>query len=125
MAWTSNHPHNPGSASASEKEEDSSAPPSLTSSRDDEPESVEFTPKFSQPSLLLTNPEHLKMVCNFFQFSLKFQIVRYLPKRYWLNDWVLLYGTQTHGVSLNTFYSKCQDAGPTILVVEDSNGFVR
>ena len=31
-----------------------------------------------------------------------------------------MYGTQQHGISLNTFYTKLKDQGPSILVVEDS-----
>jgi len=51
-----------------------------------------------------------------------FQLSLHLPVRYRYLNWVLLYGTQSHGISLNTLYSQCKDQGPSILIVQDTNG---
>jgi len=48
----------------------------------------------------------------------------YLPRRYTTTDWNLLYSPQKHGYSINTFYSKLKDKGPTILMIRDTNQFV-
>lgn len=62
MGWTSNHPHNSSSSASEKSEENSPKEKEKEISQSDEPESVEFTPNLSQPSLLLTNTEFLKMV---------------------------------------------------------------
>jgi len=65
-------------------------------------------PTLDRPSALLNNESLQKLV-------------RHLPERYRFNNWKLLYGTQVHGISLNTFYAQVEDRGPTIIVVEDKN----
>jgi hypothetical protein len=67
-----------------------------------------FVPNLDQPSVLLST-ESIK------------KLVRHLPARYRFNNWKLLYGTQTHGISLNTFYTQTENKGPTIIVVEDKH----
>eukprot|EP01051_Picozoa_sp_SAG22_P000681 SAG22_NODE_20_length_32168_cov_40.859241_11_plen_601_part_00 len=47
-----------------------------------------------------------------------------LPLYQQVNSWELLYGSTVHGISLNTFYRRCQGRGATLLVVEDLNGNV-
>jgi len=37
-------------------------------------------------------------------------------------NWYLLYGTTTYGVSLNTFYVRTKDQGPSVIVIKDKNG---
>jgi len=44
-----------------------------------------------------------------------------LPRRYASVDWRLLYSTQRHGISLNTFYSRTDEIAPSILIIQDSN----
>jgi len=51
-------------------------------------------------------------------------LVPFLPRRYASSDWSLLYSTDKHGISINTFYSKVKEKGPTILLIEDSNHYV-
>jgi len=70
----------------------------------------EFAPKLSQPSVVLTS-----------DYLITLQ--RYLPARLRLIDkWHLLFGTQTHGISLNTFYTRTKDEGPSIIVIKDKGG---
>jgi hypothetical protein len=47
-----------------------------------------------------------------------------LPTRYRNCEWQLLYSTARHGVSLNTFYMKTRNRGPSVMIVEDTEGYV-
>jgi len=42
----------------------------------------------------------------------------------WRSAWRLVYSPRIHGVSLNTFYRRVQDEGPTMLLVQDHHGYV-
>lgn len=56
---------------------------------------------------------------------LTMQLLLHLPSRFrFVEKWYLLYGTQVHGISLNTFYSRVKDEGPSILLVKDKNNYV-
>lgn len=67
-----------------------------------------FIPTLSRPSAILSREDLVK-------------INRHLPNRFKFMDWKLLYGTQVHGISLNTFFLNLEDAGPSIMVVEDKD----
>lgn len=43
-----------------------------------------------------------------------------LPARERSCDWKLVYSSDKHGVSLNTFYTRARNKGPTVMIVEDS-----
>jgi len=47
-----------------------------------------------------------------------------LPARQQSSDWEMLYSTNRHGVSLQTFLFKTNKCGPTILIVEDSKHYI-
>ena len=47
-----------------------------------------------------------------------------LPTRFLLKDWKLLYNTVTDGTSLNQFYRKLSNKGPTVTVLQDKNGYI-
>eukprot|EP00698_Gefionella_okellyi_P024628 TRINITY_DN8765_c0_g1_i2.p1 TRINITY_DN8765_c0_g1~~TRINITY_DN8765_c0_g1_i2.p1 ORF type:complete len:561 (-),score=93.11 TRINITY_DN8765_c0_g1_i2:44-1726(-) len=47
---------------------------------------------------------------------------RALPSVFGQCDWVLLYSTAQHGISMNTFYRNVAEAGATLLVLEDLKG---
>lgn len=42
----------------------------------------------------------------------------------WRTCWRLIYSPRIHGVSLQTFYRRAQEEGPTLLIVQDHKGFV-
>jgi hypothetical protein len=42
----------------------------------------------------------------------------------WRTAWRLIYSPRIHGVSLQTFYRRAQEEGPTLLIVQDHKGFV-
>lgn len=47
-----------------------------------------------------------------------------LPIRYQTSKWSLLFSTEIHGTSINTFYAKTKKKGPTYLILEDEDGFI-
>jgi len=47
-----------------------------------------------------------------------------MPNRYRKKDWKLLYSTNEHGVSINTFYRSVEDISPTLIVIKDYNGYI-
>ncbi|KYQ91366.1 hypothetical protein DLAC_08320 [Tieghemostelium lacteum] len=49
------------------------------------------------------------------------KLIQYLPCLYQLNDWVLLYKTEKHGISMNTLYSRTKEKGPCIIVIRDTD----
>uniref|UniRef100_A0A6B2LKV8 Oxidation resistance protein 1 n=1 Tax=Arcella intermedia TaxID=1963864 RepID=A0A6B2LKV8_9EUKA len=51
-------------------------------------------------------------------------LTTFLPPRFKLKDWELLFCTSTDGISMLSFYLKTRDADPTLLVVEDKKGHV-
>eukprot|EP01126_Amoeba_proteus_P056853 TRINITY_DN7200_c0_g1_i6.p1 TRINITY_DN7200_c0_g1~~TRINITY_DN7200_c0_g1_i6.p1 ORF type:complete len:591 (-),score=128.19 TRINITY_DN7200_c0_g1_i6:117-1805(-) len=63
-----------------------------------------FIPQVDRQSLVLTEKDRI-------------QICGWLPERLQLSDWILLYGTQQHGISLNTFYHNTEEKGPSIVVI--------
>lgn len=58
------------------------------------------------------------------QTKKKKKIVDNLHGRFRISNWKLVYSTQVHGISLNTFYSKLEDVGPNLVIIEDSKGYV-
>ena len=51
-------------------------------------------------------------------------IHKWLPLRYnWL-DWNLIFKLSKDGSSMITFYDKCYNSGPTILIVKDNGGYI-
>jgi hypothetical protein len=42
-----------------------------------------------------------------------------LPTRFRNCEWTLLYSTERHGISLNTFYNRTRGKGPTLMLIED------
>jgi LysM repeat protein len=48
-----------------------------------------------------------------------------LPNRYRHCDWRLLFCTAVHGTSLITFFSKLKSEAPTLIIIKDSDGYVR
>jgi len=57
--------------------------------------------------------------------NVEFELLRQnLPGYNKYADWELLYSTQAHGISFNTFQMKTADRVPTLIVIEDSNGYV-
>lgn len=42
----------------------------------------------------------------------------------WRTSWRLIYSPRIHGVSLQTFYRRAQEEGPTMVIVQDHEGFV-
>ncbi|PRP84730.1 hypothetical protein PROFUN_07832 [Planoprotostelium fungivorum] len=75
-------------------------------------ESTGHIPELHGETSLLANPKHRE------------RLSKRLPGRYRYNDWKLLFSTQVHGVSLKTFYNRTENAGPSLLVVEDDKGGV-
>ena len=69
------------------------------------------TPSMQSPSQLLTD----KMIS---------QIYTSLPNVFQHRAWDLIYSTYAHGRNLKTFYLKNEKAGPNILIVKDSGGYV-
>jgi hypothetical protein len=47
-----------------------------------------------------------------------------LPARYQARDWLLLYSTSRHGISLQTLYRRCAGTSPSVLLVRDAGGYV-
>jgi len=47
-----------------------------------------------------------------------------LPTRYRDYNWKRLFSTTTEGTSLITFYSRIENKGPTVLLIEDTNGYI-
>jgi hypothetical protein len=45
-----------------------------------------------------------------------------LPTTMQLSDWVLLYTSARDGYSLETFYQRCEQQGPTLVIVSDTSG---
>eukprot|EP01084_Bolivina_argentea_P042081 77642_1 len=52
------------------------------------------------------------------------QIHKWLPLSYICYDWELLYSSDIDGYSMITFYEKCSDLGPCILIIKDENGYI-
>lgn len=52
------------------------------------------------------------------------ELAKHLPASLrWRLAWRLVYSPRIHGVSLTTFYRKVKDAGPTVLLVQDHEGY--
>lgn len=77
----------------------------------DQQQDFHLTPTMQSPSKLLTD----KMVS---------QIYMSLPNVFQHRSWDLIYSTYNNGRNLKTFYLKNEKAGPNILIVKDSAGFV-
>lgn len=80
---------------------------SLTTPNEDE-EKTEFIPAFSENSKIITD-------------TMVFQILSKLPKYLKFRDWDLIYSTENHGWSLNTFYRNCETYGSNILIIKDQS----
>eukprot|EP01130_Rhizamoeba_saxonica_P006595 TRINITY_DN2625_c1_g1_i2.p1 TRINITY_DN2625_c1_g1~~TRINITY_DN2625_c1_g1_i2.p1 ORF type:complete len:480 (-),score=77.24 TRINITY_DN2625_c1_g1_i2:590-2029(-) len=78
----------------------------------DKPVDKSFLPKMHKGQSDILNTDSLKL------------LAESLPERYRRKDWVLLYSSTQHGISINTFYSKTNRKGPSILIIEDSKGYV-
>lgn len=74
--------------------------------------SATIGPTLKDVSVILQTPE------------IQVKLASILPARYRHCAWNLLYSTARHGVSLNTFYMKTRNRGPSVMLVEDSEGFV-
>jgi len=46
-----------------------------------------------------------------------------LPMRFRDKNWYCLFSTSVHGTSLATFHSRLENSGPTVMLIEDSNGY--
>ena len=83
-------------------------PKDLVSDIEDVPE---YIPKLIEDSNILTNEYFL-------------QILDYIPPSLKLRNWKLIYSNAVHGTSLNTLFFKCEDIGPSILVVQDFKNWI-
>lgn len=57
----------------------------------------------------LVNTEQAKFLRRYLNTSLAFE------------DWVLLYSTEVHGISINTMYTRTRDKGPVFIFIQDSH----
>lgn len=71
------------------------------------------------PLLLKTNRTHPITT----EFQRK-KIVSILPARFHLSNWVLLYSTLEHGISLRTLYRNTQNVDQSILIIKTMDGQV-
>ena len=71
----------------------------------------DYIPKLIEDSHMLTNEHFL-------------QILDYIPPSLKLRNWKLVYSNAIHGMSLNTIFTKCEEIGPNILVIQDFKGWV-
>ncbi len=51
-------------------------------------------------------------------------IHKWLPMSYICYDWELLYSSDIDGYSVITFYEKCSDLGPCILIIKDEDEYI-
>jgi TLD len=72
---------------------------------------IKFVPKKSDKSEIL----------NDYKIS---NLIEHFPPMYRAKDWELLFTLNRDGVSLGTFYDRCKTWTITLLVVQDSNGWV-
>eukprot|EP01119_Soliformovum_irregulare_P005379 TRINITY_DN17146_c0_g1_i1.p1 TRINITY_DN17146_c0_g1~~TRINITY_DN17146_c0_g1_i1.p1 ORF type:complete len:512 (+),score=98.25 TRINITY_DN17146_c0_g1_i1:122-1657(+) len=66
-------------------------------------------------------PKMLQGQSEIIQLDDMIKIISWLPQRFQLSHWKLLYSTNKHGISINTFYHRCKNQGSCILVIEDTN----
>jgi hypothetical protein len=52
------------------------------------------------------------------------QLRAHLPETLKYSDWVLMFSTETDGVSLTNLYRQVKDAGPLLIFVKDEAGYV-
>jgi hypothetical protein len=52
------------------------------------------------------------------------QLRAHLPETLKFSDWVLMFSTETDGVSLTNLYRQVKDAGPLLIFVKDEAGYV-
>lgn len=57
-------------------------------------------------------------------FSRRLQLRSHLPETLRYSDWVLMFNTETDGVSLTNLYRQVKSAGPLILFIKDEAGYV-
>eukprot|EP01122_Echinamoeba_exundans_P013067 TRINITY_DN5639_c0_g2_i1.p1 TRINITY_DN5639_c0_g2~~TRINITY_DN5639_c0_g2_i1.p1 ORF type:complete len:723 (-),score=94.45 TRINITY_DN5639_c0_g2_i1:3-2171(-) len=126
-------PHSKGSSGETDRELSTSAPATNWGKYDDaadtalhrhnsaaaasghrrQPSSTAFIgPTLKDISVILQTPE------------IQRKLASILPTRYRNCEWQLLYSTARHGVSLNTFYMKTRNRGPSVMIVEDTEGYV-
>jgi hypothetical protein len=86
-------------------------PPNLAAKGRDQ---VTQPPKLVSPSELLTGNMLKQLV----------SIRNFLPPRYMYNSWTLVYSTDRHGISINTFYHRLQYWDCSLIFLEDTKGNV-
>ena len=72
---------------------------------------IQFVPKKSDKSDIL----------NDYQIS---NILQHFPPMIRPKDWDLVFSINRDGVSVGTFYERCRDFSKTLLVVQDTHGWV-
>ncbi|KYQ99688.1 hypothetical protein DLAC_03627 [Tieghemostelium lacteum] len=69
----------------------------------------DFIPNLKEGQSTLFKPEDIK------------PLILYLPHLYQVDDWVLLYKSDLHGISIHTFYDMCKDKGACLIFIRDKN----
>eukprot|EP01112_Ceratiomyxa_fruticulosa_P016458 TRINITY_DN4981_c0_g1_i1.p1 TRINITY_DN4981_c0_g1~~TRINITY_DN4981_c0_g1_i1.p1 ORF type:complete len:818 (+),score=190.30 TRINITY_DN4981_c0_g1_i1:195-2648(+) len=52
------------------------------------------------------------------------QIAEHFPFKHRFSNWINLYSTSRHGISINTMYAKLRNKGPVVILIEDANHYV-
>ncbi len=98
--------------------EDVAKPPSEAAPLQD----LDYVPQFLDKEPVTPDLLHGSLLVEVFLCvpgSLITQVWKHLPNRLQFSDLRLLYCSQTHGTSMNTFFRNVEDMGPTLLVVKD------